>query len=338
MADMQKTNGAQVSGAQADPVRWGILGAGTIAHRFAASLAHEPGSRLVAISGRTPAHVRTFAEEFGVPASHAYLSHEDLLADPAVDAVYLSLPHNLHHEWAVRALRAGKAVLCEKPAAMTAEEAADIAAVARETGTLFMEAQKSRFVPLYAEVMDLIARGAVGEVMTVETSLCNEMSAAIRDPHSYMSDPACGGVLYDCGTYCASWLDALLPGDFTVRRCTARSIGEVNSFADAELVFAGGKTGWLQCAADERKPRQVTIIGTSGRLTLDELHRSQHAVLHEDGQMPLAIDTPYAVDDFYGEIAHFAELARTGAAESPVMPLAATVRVAQMLDAVRAAL
>ena len=324
--------------AKTDTVRWGILGAGTIAHRFAASLAHEPGSRLVAISGRTPAHVQAFADEFGVPATSAYLSHEDLLADPEVDAVYLSLPHNLHHEWAVRALRAGKAVLCEKPAAMTAAEAADIAAVAHETGALFMEAQKSRFVPLYAEVMDLIARGAVGEVMTVETSLCNEMSAAIRDPHSYMSDPACGGVLYDCGTYCASWLDALLPGDFTVRRCTSRSIGEINSFADAELVFAGGKTGWLQCAADERRPRQVTIIGTGGRLTLEELQRSQHAVLHEDGQVPLAIDTPYVVDDFYGEIAHFAGLVRAGAAESPVMPLAATVRVAQMLDAVRAAL
>ena len=320
--------------AKTDTVRWGILGAGRIARRFAASLEHEPCSELLAVSGRTPERLQAFAEELGVPRTCTY---DELLADPDIDAVYLSLPHSLHHEWAVRALRAGKAVLCEKPAAMSAEEAADIAAVARETGVLFMEAQKSRFVPIYAEVMDLIAHGAVGEVVTVETSLCNEMSDLLRDPHSYLSDPACGGVLFDCGTYCASWLEALLPGGFTVRRCTSRTIGEVNSFADAELVFADGRTGWLECAADVRKPRQATIIGTAGRLTVDELHRSQHAVVRADGQAPLAIDAPYVVDDFYGEIAHFAGLVHAGAEESPVMPLAATVRTARILDAVRAA-
>ncbi|MEE1274686.1 MAG: Gfo/Idh/MocA family oxidoreductase, partial [Olegusella sp.] len=106
-------------------VRWGILGAGNIAHRFAQSLSHVEGAELVALSCRSAEKAAAFAGEFGVERSGVFsdealgaadAAHTALLADPEVDAVYLSLPHALHHDWAVRALRAGKAVLCEKPA------------------------------------------------------------------------------------------------------------------------------------------------------------------------------------------------------------------------------
>ena len=136
-------------------VSWGILGAGNIAHRFAASLAHVEGARLVAASCRTLQKAETFLGE--VPhesEARAYAGHEALLADPDVDAIYLALPHEFHHDWAIRALRAGKAVLCEKPAMLNAQEMAEVADVARETGCLFMEAMKPRFVPLYAQIVE----------------------------------------------------------------------------------------------------------------------------------------------------------------------------------------
>ena len=101
-------------------VRWGILGAGHISHRFASSLKKVDGARLVAAAGRTPAHVEEFCRAFSIDAAHGHASADDsgdaaydaLIADPDVDAIYLALPHGMHTRWACRALRAGKAVLC----------------------------------------------------------------------------------------------------------------------------------------------------------------------------------------------------------------------------------
>ena len=104
-------------------VRFAVLGAGNIAHRFARSLAHEKDAELVAASCRTHEKAQAFLGE--VPhasGARAYGSHEELLADPGVDAIYLALPHALHHDWAIRALEAGKDVLCEKPAMLTADQ------------------------------------------------------------------------------------------------------------------------------------------------------------------------------------------------------------------------
>ena len=107
-------------------VRWGVLGAGHISHRFASSLKKVDGARLVAAAGRTPAHVEEFCRAFSIDAAHSYATADDsgdaaydaLIADPDVDAIYLAIPHGMHVHWACRALRAGKAVLCEKPAVL----------------------------------------------------------------------------------------------------------------------------------------------------------------------------------------------------------------------------
>lgn len=105
-------------------IHFGILGAGKIAHRFAASLAKVEGAELVAASRRTAGKAAAFLAEVPcTPGARAYGDHEALLADPEVDAVYLALPHDLHHAWALRALDAGKAVLCEKPAMLSEAEA-----------------------------------------------------------------------------------------------------------------------------------------------------------------------------------------------------------------------
>ena len=114
-------------------VRWGVLGAGHISHRFASSLKEVDGARLVAAAGRTPAHVEEFCRAFSIDAAHGHASVDNngdaaygaLIADPDVDAIYLALPHGMHTRWACRALRAGKAVLCEKPAVLSEEEALD---------------------------------------------------------------------------------------------------------------------------------------------------------------------------------------------------------------------
>lgn len=323
-------------------VRWGIIGAGNIAHRFAASLSQEPHSELVALSCRNPQKAQAFAEEFGVDPAHAYAdgrdgseAHEALLADPVVDAVYLSLPHVMHLQWAVAALRSGKAVLSEKPASISADQTRQIVAVAQETGTLYMEGMKTRFTPLYRRLRREIDEGLIGDVTSVDASLCNQMAAEIESAGTYhVRHDGGGGVLLDCGCYCASWLEDLLPGSLEVTQVRGRLEDGIDYYVDAQLKV-GGKPARLECAFDRKKPRRAVINGELGSIVVDELHRPQEATIAMHGMEPVTISAPYVVDDFYGEIEHFVRLVLEGRTESPVMPFAASVRDAELLDGIR---
>lgn len=315
-------------------IRFGILGAGNIAHRFAASLAKVEGAELVAASRRTAEKAAAFLAEVPcAPGARAYGDHEALLADPEVDAIYLALPHDLHHAWALRALDAGKAVLCEKPAMLSEAEAAEVTAAARERGLLFMEAMKTRFVPLHSHVVDAV--GALGPVARVHASLCNDALASYRTHDTYILGGGPGsGVLLDCGIYCASWLDELLPGEIAVERVDTAFYEGSDVYVDAHMTI-GGVAAELECACDRARPRQLVVEGERGVLTVDDLHRPQHAELRIAGEPTRVLDAPYEVEDFYGQITHFCALMRAGAIESPLMPHAATCRCARILDAIR---
>lgn len=315
-------------------IRFGILGAGNIAHRFAASLAKVEGAELVAASRRTAEKAAAFLAEVPcAPGARAYGDHEALLADPEVDAIYLALPHDLHHAWALRALDAGKAVLCEKPAMLSEAESAEVAVAARERGLLFMEAMKTRFVPLHPHVVDAV--GALGPVARVHASLCNDALASYRTRDTYILGGGPGsGVLLDCGIYCASWLDELLPGEIAVERVDTAFYEGSDVYVDAHMTI-GGVAAELECACDRARPRQLVVEGERGILTVDDLHRPQHAELRIAGEPTRDLDAPYEVDDFYGQITHFCALMRAGDIESPLMPHAATCRCARILDAIR---
>lgn len=315
-------------------IRFGILGAGNIAHRFAASLAKVEGAELVAASRRTAEKAAAFLAEVPcAPGARAYGDHEALLADPEVDAIYLALPQDLHHAWALRALDAGKAVLCEKPAMLSEAEAAEVTAAARERGLLFMEAMKTRFVPLHPHVVDAV--GALGPVARVHASLCNDALASYRTRDTYILGGGPGsGVLLDCGIYCASWLDELLPGEIAVERVDTAFYEGSDVYVDAHMTI-GGVDAELECACDRARPRELVVEGERGVLTVGDLHRPQHAELHIAGEPTRDLDAPYEVDDFYGQITHFCALMRAGDIESPLMPHAATCRCARILDAIR---
>ena len=315
-------------------VRWGILGAGNIAHRFAASLAHVTGAELVAASCRTQEKARTFLEEVPSAAdARAYAGHDSLLADDDIDAIYLALPHAYHKDWAIAALKAGKAVLCEKPAMLTATEMTEVAQVARETGTLFMEAMKPRFVALYPQVLDATKR--IGTISHVEATLCNDMLVFVEGSGTYHMTPGPGaGVLLDCGIYCASWIEAFCAGTPRLAGIAGQDKDGIDVYADATLAF-DDVTARLECAFDRAKPRTASLVGEHGRIVVDELHRPQHAELILNDGTVEEIDAPYEVDDFFGEVAHFTQLVADGAKESPIMPLDASIRCAEIIDAVR---
>lgn len=302
-------------------INWGIIGTGYIAGRFAASLKNESRSKLAAVSSRSAEKAAAFAEK--VSAEKAY-QHDLLLADSTIDAVYIALPHAFHKDFAIRALRAGKAVLCEKPAALNTAEMTEIAAVARAEQKLFMEAMKPRFVPLYQKIKS--ARSEIGEIISVETSLCNLMELTGKTYHTQRGQ---GGALLDVGIYCASWLEDFLGALTGVKSVTAKIENGVDYYLDAELEF-GAKIGKLECAFDRKKPRQAILHGTRGKIIVDELHRPQSVTINGE-----TISAPYEFDDFYGEISHFVSCLESGKTESEIMPLSASLNCAKILDSVR---
>lgn len=311
-------------------IRWGILGGGNIARRFAQSMEAVSGSRITAVSCRSLEKAEAFAGRYGI--ERAFGSHESLLEDDKIDAVYLALPHGLHCEWAVRAMKTGKAVLCEKPAAMSEKEMQLMAETSRECGVLFMEAMKTRFIPAYREVKRRIEEGTIGEVVSVETSLCNAMPFDSAHP-TYHTDPVQGGALLDVGTYCACYLEEYLQGEPILKDLKAEFRGGVDFYADAELAFSSGK-GRLTCAFDRAEPRRALITGTGGKILVEELHRPGEFTLFT-GAGEEKVTIPYEVDDFYGEILHFADCLNEGIKESPVMPFDASIRCARILDRIR---
>ena len=287
-------------------VRWGILGAGNIAHRFCASLAHEGRSKLVAVSRRSEEKANAFLAEVGAaPGVRAYGSHDALLEDGDVDAIYLALPHAHHYAWALRAIAAGKA--------------------------------KPRFQPIYPKVCDQVQ--GIGRITSVYASLCNDMLEQVAGSPTYHMTPGAGaGVLLDCGTYCANWLADLLDAQAPIEVGHAECVlvdGGVDVYVRSELEVAG-VAAELECAFDRAKPRVCRIVGERGVIEVDELHRPQRAVVSLEGEEPREVVAPYVVDDFFGEISHFVDLLETGKAASPVMGLEDSVRVAEYLDAVRA--
>lgn len=315
-------------------IRFGILGAGNIAHRFATSLAHEQRARLVAASCRSTNKAEAFmAKVPHAEDARAYGSHDELLADSHVDAIYLALPHAYHKEWAIHALTAGKAVLCEKPAMLSAAQMREVATMAREQHVLFMEAMKPRFTPLYQQL--LLALNQIGPLTHVEATLCNDMLDFVEAQGSYHMTPGPGaGVLLDCGTYCASWVCAFCPGELELVSIADKHKNGIDVYVDAELTN-GLVTARLECAFDRAKPRTATLVGKGGSIVVEELHRPERATLYVSGEQPQKLYAPYEVDDFFGEIRHFVDLLETGATESPVMPLDDSVSCAATLDLVR---
>lgn len=181
-------------------IRWGVLGAAAIAVGRTMPAIHEaPSATLAALASRDPAKARATAQALGVPKVHA--GYDDLLADPDVDAVYVPLPNQLHFEWSVRALEAGKHVLCEKPLCLTAAQVQQLCAVRDRTGKHIEEGFAFRNHAQWSKFDQLLAEGAIGPVRAAHVTLAKQF----LDPKDVRNDPAAGGGgLYDLGSYAVS--------------------------------------------------------------------------------------------------------------------------------------
>ena len=246
-------------------VRIGCLGAAKIANQaLFKPAAVVDGATVVAIAARDRDRASAMASKRGIPTVHR--SYADLVADDDVDAVYVPLPNGLHAEWTIKALEAGKHVLCEKPFTANVEEAEAVAAVARSSGRVVMEAFHWRYHPVAARVLSLIDAGAVGSVRRVEAAFRFPLLA--RGDIRWQLDLA-GGAFMDAGCYAVHMIRTFArSGEPTVVSATAteRSPG-VDASLRAELLFAEGDVRATASASMWSPPRIVaTVTGDEGSI------------------------------------------------------------------------
>jgi predicted dehydrogenase len=231
--------------AATERLRIGTLGAARIAPMALVRPARSvPEAAVVAVAARDEERARRFAARHGIPRVHR--GYAELLADPEIDAVYNPLPNSLHCEWTIRALEAGKHVLCEKPLAANAEEARRMAAAAERAGRVLVEAFHWRYHPLAARMREIVDSGAIGRVRHVEATFC--IPLPLPGDIRWRLDLA-GGATMDAGCYPVSMVRFLAGAEPEVVSAEARlARPEVDRWMRAELRFPDGRTGRVTCA------------------------------------------------------------------------------------------
>jgi predicted dehydrogenase len=241
------------------PLRIGLLGAAKIAPlALIAPARTNPRAAVVAMAARDAQRARRFAAKHDIARVHN--SYEALLADPQVEAIYNPLPNSLHGLWTLRALAAGKHVLCEKPFTANAQEAQRVADAARAAGLVVMEAFHWRYHPLAARLLAIIASGELGALRRVEAQLCFPLLAPgdIR----YRRELA-GGAMMDAGCYCVSLVRTLASAEPRVVSARAKLASPgVDRAMEAELAFPSGASGRIVCSLFSWR-----LLGVSARVT-----------------------------------------------------------------------
>jgi xylose dehydrogenase (NAD/NADP) len=246
-------------------LRWGILGTGNIARQFAQAMVHSQRGILAAAGSRASSSAQAFAAANLVPQAHG--SYDAVLSDTGVDAVYVSLPNSMHHEWTIRALRAGKHVLCEKPIAATRAQAVEMFDVAHQSGRVLIEAFMFRSHPLTSAWLKEIRRGAIGQVLLVRSSFC----FCTRQPegNTRFSRGMAGGALMDVGCYCIN-LSRLIAGAEPIAMTASAKLSPagIDEVAAGTLRFADGMVACFTCGMTVHADNTASICGTRGYIEI----------------------------------------------------------------------
>lgn len=255
-------------GTASAPLRIGVLGAAAIAPAaIIGPAAANDRASVVAVAARDRTRAQAYAAKHGI--DRVLFSYDELIDDPAIDAVYVPLPNSLHAEWTLRAIGSGKHVLCEKPFTANAKEATEVAAAARESGLTVMEAFHWRYHPTAQRIVDLVRRGELGRLQHVEASLCFPLLK--RNDIRFRPELA-GGALMDAGCYAVHMVRTVAGAE--PERVTGTDVrltkAGVDRYFHGDLQFAHGVTGSITCSLASSKVLSLRLRarGTDGELRM----------------------------------------------------------------------
>ena len=317
----------------ADPLRWGVIGTGSIASTFATDMALTDSGLIMAVGSRHQQSADRFGDRFGIPNRHP--SYDGLVEDSEVDAVYVATPHPMHLPAALLALEHGKPALVEKAFTMNATEARTLVDAARDKGLFLMEAMWTRFLPNMVEIRRLVEEGALGEIVTVTADFGRWFPP---NPESRLFAPELGGsALLDLGVYPVSFASMVLGAPDRIMAIIEPSFTGVDGQTSMLFGYQHGAQAVLTCTSSATSPTRGTIVGTDARIEIDEdFYRPVGFTLVPRNGTPSRVDFPRPGRGLSHEADEVARCLRAGLVESPVMPLDESVSIMETLDAVLA--
>ncbi|MFD3405955.1 aldo/keto reductase [Kribbella sp. NPDC058693] len=327
-------------------LRWGILGTGNIASRFASQVPTSKTNEVVAVGSRSLDSANAFADKWDI--AHRHGSYDDLLADDTVDAVYIATPHPMHVEWAIKTAEAGKHVLCEKPLAINRAWSEAMIEAAVRNNVFLMEAFMYRCLPQTKLVAQLVRDGEIGKVHQIQATFA--FAAGFRPESRIFADELAGGGILDVGGYPVSYsrlIAGVAAGQPFADPAAVSAVGHVgetgvDEWTVATLFFDGGVTAQVSTGVRLSDQNQVRIYGSEGYLVVEDPWfggdgKPNHVTLHKVGEEPRDISAEPAL--IYAAEAEAVQAAiQAGAQEAPEMSWADTLGNLTVQDQWRAAI
>ncbi|MBQ2626890.1 MAG: Gfo/Idh/MocA family oxidoreductase [Eubacterium sp.] len=334
--------------------RVGAVGCGIIARKFAEAANQMDGVEIAGVTDAFPKSAAQYAREYRV--GKVCGSFEELLELEDLDLIYIATPNHTHYDLTRQALLAGKNVLCEKPMTIDAEKTEELAALAKKQNCILAEGLWTKTLPIYREIKKIITEGQIGEVHVLTADY---FFRAPLDPASRLFNLEMGGgALLDIGIY-ELVLVSMVMGSDPVEIKSVSKIGEtgVDEITGVLLKFANGSVASLMCAIRTPAPYRATIIGTRGRIDIQEFGRAERGMLYRyssdegaDGNSSgkvgvrrnvpeqveeIPLNYPHSINGFEYEIEALRRAVRAGEKECPELSLRDTIGVHRMIDQIK---
>jgi predicted dehydrogenase len=316
---------------QPKKIRWGIIGLGNIAHKFAKDLLTVKDAQLYAVASRSEKKASEFATLYG--ATLSYSSYEDLVNNKNVDAVYIATPHSLHKENTLLSLNKGIAVLCEKPFAMNAEEVEEMISCAKENNTLLMEALWTNFLPHYRYAINNLRENTFGKLLKMEASF--GFYRAFDDNSRLFKKSLGGGSLLDIGIYPIFAALSILGKPKTIEAKATFFDNGADSSCYMVFNYENNVTAYLKSSLLEDLPTEAIFYCEKGTIKINrQFHCPSTVSIIIDDKEDL-LDFDYNTIGYSFEIEHFNKLIQQKQSESPIMSFTFSKELIAVLDEVR---
>jgi predicted dehydrogenase len=313
-------------------INWGIIGCGRIAQKFTDALSVVSNTKLLAVASQTPGKALEFAKNNNV--TKWYDNYEALAMDKDIDAIYIANTHNFHKEAAIICLKNKKAVLCEKPLTINANDTQVLIDIAKKENAFLMEAMWTRFHPSILIIKGLLNDGIIGDVKVVKADfgIVTQYGTAGR----HLNKDLAGGALLDIGIYPITMAYIIFGTDPSEIASTAlignTDVDETSSYL---FQYLTGQIAVLSASVILYMPHIATIYGTKGRITIPDFFHAEHFTIHIDGKKDKELKYPFLCNGYEYEIMEVNECIRKGKKESDIMPLKETLRIMKTMDALR---
>ena len=317
-------------------IRWGILGAGRIARKFASDLKLVEGAELIAIGSRSKASADDFTKDF--PVKYTHDSYRDLAENAEVDVIYIATPHNLHYENTLLCVNHGKAVLCEKPFAMNTRQAEVMVSLAKEKKVFLMEALWTKFHPHYLKVKEMVGQGLLGEIRSVLINFGFKPTPPI--PVRLFDPVLGGGTVMDIGIYNVFMAMSILGTPDHINAVMTPASTGVDEQCAILFRYHNGAMAQLFSTFSSNLATEADICGSEGRIRLtSRFYEPSSTIEFYKERVDSVEGIPVHKEPGFGyqyEARHVNDCLRSGLTESPVIPFADTLLLMETLDKIRA--